>query len=92
MNNPLLESLRGSQGAANLPTQNNPAMNTAVSLYRAYKVAKNPAAALQEMMAKNPALAQLQQLKNGGVNMQQAFYSLCQEQGVDPQSVLTQFQ
>ncbi len=84
MANPMIQMLnRG----ANTAAQN----NAAVDLYRAYKAAKNPALALQEMMSGSPALTQLQQLKNSGANMQQMFYSMCQSKGVDPQSILSQF-
>ncbi len=85
MANPMIQMLN--KGAANPAVQNNPA----VSLYRAYKAARNPALALQDMMSSNPALSQLQQLKNSGANMQQMFYSMCQSKGVDPQSILSQF-
>lgn len=86
MANPMIQMLN--RGAVNPAVQNNPAVN----LYRAYKAARNPALALQEMMSNNPTLAQLQQFKNSGADMQQMFYSLCQSKGVDPQSVLAQFQ
>ncbi len=84
MANPMMQMLnRGTNTAAQ--------SNAAVDLYRAYKAAKNPALALQEMMSGNPALTQLQQLKNSGTNMRQMFYSMCQSKGVDPQSILSQF-
>lgn len=65
--------------------------NPAVNMYRMYKTAKNPKAALDGMIANNPQLAQIQQLKANGTNMEQAFYSLCKQQGVDPQTILKQF-
>lgn len=84
MANPMIQMLnRGANPAA----QNNPAVN----LYRAYKAAKNPTLALREMISNNPTLTQLHQLQNSGANMQQMFYSMCQSKGVDPQSILSQF-
>lgn len=60
-------------------------------MYRIYRAAKDPRAALNKMISQNPQLAQLQQLKANGTNMEQAFYALCQQQGVDPQTILSQF-
>lgn len=69
----------------------NQAANPAVDMYRMYRAAKDPRAALNKMISQNPQLAQLQQLKANGTNMEQAFYALCQQQGVDPQTILSQF-
>lgn len=76
MTNPILAQMTGNNGVAQ-----------AVQLYKAYQAAKNPAAALQQMMSKNPMLAQIKQMGDP----QQAFYSMCQQKGVDPQSILSQF-
>ena len=80
MGNPMLNLL-------NKPA-NNPGVNQAVQMYRAYQAAQNPALMLQQLSAQNPILSQLRQMGNP----QQTFYSLCQQQGVDPQSILSQFQ
>lgn len=60
-------------------------------MYRLYQTAKNPAAIMQQLAAQNPALAQLQQLRASGTDLQKTFYGLCEQQGVDPQSILAQF-
>lgn len=44
------------------------------------------------MAKSNPILAQLRQAQQGGTDMRGAFYALCQQQGVDPQTILAQFQ
>lgn len=48
---------------------------------------------LQQYSQNNPqlssSLAQLNTLMSGNVNLQQLFYSMCQQQGVNPQSVLS---
>ena len=80
MGNPMLNLL-------NKPA-NNPGVNQAVQMYLAYQAAQNPALMLQQLSAQNPILSQLRQMGNP----QQTFYSLCQQQGVDPQSILSQFQ
>lgn len=79
------------QMAGGQQTLNSTGIDKAVDLYHAYKVAKNPGATLQEMMAQNPALAQIQQLKSGGADMKQTFYELCRKKGVDPQNILVRF-
>lgn len=83
MANPVMQMLSQASGSQ--------AANPAVEMYRMYKAAKNPQAALNQMISQNPQLAQIQQLKANGTNMQQAFYALCQQQGVDPQTILSQF-
>lgn len=78
MGNPMLSLLN----------QNNSGVNQAVQMYKAYQTAQNPALMLQQLTAQNPILSQIRQMGNP----QQAFYSLCQQRGVDPQSILSQFQ
>lgn len=78
MENPMLSLLN----------QNNSGVSHAVQMYKAYQTAQNPALMLQQLTAQNPILSQIRQMGNP----QQAFYSLCQQRGVDPQSILSQFQ
>jgi hypothetical protein len=78
MGNPMLPLLN----------QNNSGANQAVQMYKAYQTAQNPALMLQQLTAQNPILSQIRQMGNP----QQAFYTLCQQRGVDPQSILSQFQ
>lgn len=61
-------------------------------MYRMYQMAQNPAAIMQQLAARNPALAQLQQLRANGTDLQKTFYELCEQRGVDPQSILAQFE
>lgn len=63
-----------------------------MDLYHAYQTAQNPALLLQQLSAQNPAFAQLRQMQAGGQDMKGTFYALCQQQGVDPASILSQFQ
>lgn len=49
-------------------------------------------AMMQQLAAQNPALAQLQQLRANGADLQKTFYELCEQQGVNPQSILAQFE
>lgn len=55
-------------------------------------MARNPSVALQQMASQNPAIAQLKQMQSSGMDMQKTFYQLCQQKGVDPESILSQFQ
>lgn len=64
----------------------------AVQLYRMCQAARNPAAVMQQLAAQNPALAQLQQLRANGTDLQKTFYGLCEQRGVDPQTILAQFE
>ena len=77
MGNPMLSLLN----------QNNSGVSQAVQMYKAYQAAQNPALMLQQLTAQNPNLSQIRQMGDP----QQAFYSLCQQRGVDPQSILSQF-
>ena len=77
MGNPMLSLLN----------QNNSGVSQAVQMYKAYQAAQNPALMLQQLTAHNPILSQIRQMGDP----QQAFYSLCQQRGVDPQSILSQF-
>lgn len=85
--NPILQAMNP---AARLTAPSSAA--PAVQLYRMYQAAKNPAAMMQQLAAQNPALAQLQQLRANGTDMEKTFYAMCQQRGVDPQSILAQFQ
>ena len=81
MENPMLNLL-------NKTTGNNAGVSQAVQLYKTYQAAQNPALMLQQLTAQNPILSQIRQMGNP----QQTFYALCRQQGVDPQSILSQFQ
>lgn len=47
---------------------------------------------MQQLAAQNPALAQLQHLRANGTDLQKTFYGLCEQRGVDPQTILAQFE
>lgn len=88
MGNPMQALLNGSGPLTQQTAANNPGVERAVKLYRTFQAAQNPAAMLQQMTAQNPVLAQIRQMGNP----QQAFYAMCQQSGVDPQTILSQFQ
>lgn len=93
MQNPILSQLNSR--AANVSPRfpaTTPDVSGAVDLYKAYRFAKNPMGALRQMAQQNPAIAQLQKMQAGGADMRQTFFQLCQQQGVDPQSILSQFE
>lgn len=51
--------------------------------------AANPQAVLQQVAQKDPQIAQIMQLVQGR-NPQEVFYAMCQQRGIDPESVLNQ--
>ena len=85
----MLEQLRPAGAAAPQPQQQSD-LSQIRSMYQMYRAAQNPAAMLQQMMMQNPMLGQLAQIQQSGGNLQNAFYSLCQRQGVNPQTILKQ--
>ena len=54
-----------------------------------YRAAKNPDAALQMMAQQNPAIGDIMRVCAPG-GLQNSFYRLCQEQGVNPDDILKQ--
>lgn len=87
----MLNQLNRQAGAMAAAAQT-PDVSGVVNMYRTYQMAKNPMAALQQMASRNPMLAQLQQMRGCGTDMRKTFFQLCQQQGVDPQSILSQFE
>lgn len=89
--NPIL-SLLNPQGSAAPTAPSSPDLSSIVGLYKAYQMARNPIAALEQMAQSNPMLAQLRQAQQSGTDMRGAFFALCRQQGADPQTILSQFQ
>ena len=51
----------------------------------------NPNAALQNLIAQNPGMQNIINLVNSkGMSMEQVFYALARQRGVDPQTVLNE--
>ena len=63
-------------------------LNNVRQMYQAYQAAANPNEFLQQMMQRNPILAQI---ANNG-NLEQTFYQMCQQRGVNPQDILNGIQ
>lgn len=64
--------------------------NPIAQLYGMFRNSQNPQAMLSQLAKNNPQMAQVMQMCNGR-NPQQVFYEMCQQQGVDPNSILSQF-
>nr|DAG57209.1 MAG TPA: protein of unknown function DUF1858 [Bacteriophage sp.] len=64
--------------------------NPIAQLYGMFRNSQNPQAMLSQLAKNNPQMAQVMQMCNGR-NPQQVFYEMCQRQGVDPNSILSQF-
>ena len=59
-----------------------------LSLLNRLKAIKNPQAVLQKMIEQNPQIQVALNMSNG--NMEQAFYALAKQKGVDPNEILSQ--
>lgn len=64
--------------------------NPIAQLYGMFRNAPNPQAMLSNLAQNNPQMAQVMQMCNGR-DPQQVFYAMCQQRGVDPNSILSQF-
>ncbi len=68
---------------------NAPALGQVRQMLQLVRSSNNPGAALQMMAQKNPQLKQVMDVVNqSGGEPQKAFYTLCQQRGVDPQQIL----
>ncbi len=68
---------------------NAPALGQVRQMLQLVRSSNNPGAALQMMAQKNPQLKQVMDVVNqSGGDPQKAFYTLCQQRGVDPQQIL----
>lgn len=65
----------------------NPQIKQMMGLLRA----GNPNMILQQLIQNNPQLSNIAQMCQGK-NPQQVFYSLCQQRGIDPNTILSQLQ
>ena len=82
MQNPILNQIK------NTPISNN--LNQIKQLMNMVKSAKNPQAALQNMMQNNPQMKQVQGLIDQyGGDPKTAFYKMAEEKGIDPDQILT---
>lgn len=63
------------------------------NLMRAVQMSTNPQLALQQVINQNPDLRNILNLANAnGANLQQLFYAMAQQKGVDPQQILRDLQ
>ena len=66
-------------------------MSSFRDIYSLYKSGGNPMALLNNMAKTNPQLSNVMKAIQQGANPQQLFYSLCQQRGIDPNTILSQF-
>lgn len=83
------------QQTAQAKQQNN--QNAVLEMYKLFKNSDNPEQMLSQVASKNPtgkklmdSYNSLMQLSNG--NPEQLFYAKCQEQGIDPNSIISMLQ
>lgn len=68
---------------------NAPALGQVRQMLQLVRSSNNPGVALQMMAQNNPQLKQVMDVVNqSGGDPQKAFYTLCQQRGVDPQQIL----
>ena len=66
-----------------------PQMQRIKQMYKMLQNAKNPQGIMQQIIAQNPMMNQLQQIVNQyGGNPKDAFYKMAQEKGIDPNAIL----
>ena len=66
--------------------------NSLVDLYKTMQSMSNPKNALTTLMQKNPMVQQAVQLINeSNKSPKELFYSMAQQQGVDPEQILSMF-
>ena len=71
-------------------TQNNSMTNPAIgNMVNMIGALNNPQKAIQQMVSRNPQMAQIIQMCNGK-NPKDVFMTECQRRGVDPQQILSQ--
>lgn len=81
MRNPMLQALRSN------PTNNLSQIKQMMNMVRS---AGNPQAMLQSMVSSNPQMKQVMDMVNQyGGDPKAAFYKMAEEQGVDPEQVLS---
>lgn len=68
-----------------------PGMNNIMGMMQMMKNASNPMAAMQQMMGNNPQMQQVMQVvQQHGGDAKGAFYAMAQQQGVNPDEILSQ--
>ena len=80
--NPILNALNQQ------PEKQTPRVDQVRDLYQAYRSSSNPAQFLNNIAQQNPIIAQI--ARNG--NLQQTFYSMCQQRGINPQDIINGIQ
>lgn len=91
MANSLIGMMGGSPTANQaIPKMNNGAMQSIKRMMNMYNAAKNPQAVLQEMAKQNPMINGLMQIGSQNGGLKNAFYTMCEEQGVDPNIILNE--
>lgn len=68
---------------------NNQMFQQLKSMMGMLQTAQNPTLVLQQVAQRNPQMASVLQMCNGK-NPKDVFYSLCQQSGIDPNTILTQ--
>ena len=88
MGNPIMEMLGRRPQASPQPKQE----NGLVQAYKMLSAMQNPEAALQTLVQRNPMMQQAMQLVNSSkMSPKDLFYSMAQQQGVDPDQILSMF-
>lgn len=78
-------------GNGNNMIPNNNFMQNIKNMMNMFNASKNPQQALNMLTSQNPQIAQIMEMaKSNGGNLEQLFKNMCQQQGVDPNTILNQ--
>lgn len=86
----LFQASAGTPQRTSLPNNrgiNQQAIQSVKRMVNTFRAAQNPSAGLQAMARQNPAIGNIMRICGPG-GLQNSFYRLCQEQGVNPDDIL----
>ena len=82
--------LLGGNFSGNTPMPNMQAIQQLANTYKQLQTVANPQMAISQMIQSNPQMSQVIQMCNGK-NPQDVFYSMCKQQGINPNDILNMF-
>ncbi len=72
------------------PRVNKENMQSIKRMMNMYRAAKNPQAVLQKIAQENPMINGLMQIGSQNGGLQNTFYTLCNEQGANPNEIINE--
>lgn len=84
--NPLFNAINNNL-PNNIPNQQ---LNDLRSMYQLFKSKGNPMMVFNQLTQNNPQMKQILELVRQGHNPQELFYNLCNQRGINPQTLINQ--